>query len=364
MQQLLPEWVPQEAVLLAWPDKQTDWLPWLDESRQTWLALISQLNRNSTPVIMLIREHEIAVCKQIIAHFNHSQPAGSQINRLLLLPANYNDTWLRDYGFLTTGTSTGTDSQDKKQAINFTFNGWGNKFSADQDNLINQTVFARLLQQPLKTVDFVLEGGALEINTEGTLLTTQFCLSNPARNGTWNATVHHDHFQRYLGATEAIILQNGHLEGDDTDGHIDTLVRFTPENNLVIQSCANRPNDSHFPGLAKLVAECAEYFPKATRFELPLPFITNAEQERLPASYANFLISNGAVFAPVYQESEDEQALATLHRAFPGYHIIPINCRPLVQQFGSLHCITMQVPVGTLAPEVIRIANSGISVYE
>lgn len=358
MQQLLPEWVPQEAVLLAWPDKHTDWLPWLNNVRTTWLELISQLNRNLTPVIMLIRETEIASCKHLVSHFNHNQSADNQITRLLLLPADYNDTWLRDYGFLTLSAG------ENKQAISFAFNGWGNKFAADKDNLINENRFADLLQRPLQTVDFVLEGGALEINSEGTLLTTQLCLSNPERNGTFNAAEHHTHFQRQLGAVNTMVLQHGHLQGDDTDGHIDTLVRFTPEHNLVIQSCANRPADSHFEELTKLVAECAELFPQATLFELPLPFTTNTEQERLPASYANFLISNGAVFAPVYQEPEDAQALKTLSHAFPGYHIIPVNCRPLVQQFGSLHCITMQVPVGTLKPQVVRIANSGISVYD
>ena len=358
MQQLLPEWAPQEAILLAWPDDQTDWLPWLDEVRHTWLTLISQLNHNATAVIMLIRDDAIAACKQTIANFNADPTTEAPITKLLLLPADYNDTWLRDYGFLTTRRDA------INQAVSFTFNGWGDKFDAQKDNRINADIFAELLQVPLQSTDFVLEGGALEINAEGTLLTTQCCLSNPARNGTWDEHKNRALLHEILGANKTIILQHGHLAGDDTDGHIDTLVRFTDDNQLVIQSCANRPNDSHFAALTQLVAECAAHFPHAKVFELPLPYITNASEVRLPASYANFLISNQCIFAPVYQAPEDQAALATLRRAFPQFKIVAINCRPLVQQFGSLHCITMQVPVGTLKPQVISLANSGIATYE
>lgn len=357
MQQLIPEWEPQEAVLIAWPDRQTDWLPWLDEVRATWLELISALNQNDTPVIMLIRRMEIKPCKRMVDHFNQRLPY-TAITKLLLLPADYNDTWLRDYGFLTVRKA------ESNQALSFNFNGWGNKFSAAKDNAANEDVFASLLQQPLQSIDFVLEGGALEVNAGGDLLSTYLCLSNPERNGVWDESKNTNIFQSLLGAKRSILLQEGFLEGDDTDGHIDTLVRFTPTNNLVIQSCNNNPLDSHYEKLTRLVNECAQYFPNATLFELPLPHIVNQENERLPASYANFLISNQYIFAPIYQEPEDEVALSILSNAFSDFSIIPINCRHLVQQFGSLHCITMQVPTNTLKPEIISLARSGVVTYE
>lgn len=353
MQKLLPEWFPQEAILLAWPDQYTDWRLWLDEVRHTYLNIICALNANNTPVIMLIRDTEINTCKQLIAK---SFP--KSIDKLLLVPAKYNDTWLRDYGFLT------CQSEQGMQTLDFQFNGWGNKFDADLDNKINQQVFSALLQNPLRSVDYVLEGGAVEIDDNGHLLSTKLCLSNPQRNGAWNKELNLALFQEQFGAKNVSILENGHLEGDDTDGHIDTLVRFTLDSSVVIQSCFNRINDIHFSGLQALVDECKSRINPKTIFELPLPYIENNDSERLPASYANFLISNGQILAPLYGEKEDAAALAVLKAAYPEFVIVPINCHYLVQQFGSLHCITMQVPCETFKPHIIEQATSGISIYE
>lgn len=361
MQQLLPEWAPQEAILLAWPDADTDWSPWLAQARHTYLDLISQLNKADVPVIMLIKETEIPAAQLLFESWNQEQPSqcqGATISQLLLMPANYNDTWLRDYGFLTCETSKG------KQALDFNFNGWGNKFNAEQDTQVTQEVFGPLLKLPPRHIDFTLEGGALEIDAKGHLLSTQLCLSNPERNGEWNEDKHLCIFNDVLGANKVTILQHGHLEGDDTDGHIDTLVRFTPTNAVVIQSSFNRPDDEHYIGLSALVDECEILLKPDAIFELPLPHIMNEANERLPASYANYLISNNHIFAPVYGEPEDAHVLEILRQAYPDFRVIPIDCRTLVQQFGSLHCITMQVPCGTFKSDVISLAKSGILVYE
>lgn len=343
--QLLPEWAPQDAVLFAWPDQFTDWRPWLNEVRQVYLNIIKALNDAGTGVILIIRDAEIKQLKTLL----------DEHARVLLIAADYNDTWMRDYGFLTCKSDQGM------QAIEFTFNGWGQKFDASKDNKINQLHLAALCKLPLISVDCVAEGGALEIDDEGHLLSTEFCLSNPKRNGDMPLSQYTDLFSQYLGAKKVSIFVNGHLEGDDTDGHIDTLVRFTPDQGLVIQSAFNRPDDGHFTGLAALVKECRLAMPEHQIFELPLPDIYNAEGDRLPASYANYLISNQQILCPIYQQPEDQLAMDIMQQAYPNYKIVPINCLPLVQQYGSLHCISMQIPTDTLTVSTLRLLQAGVS---
>jgi len=343
--QLLPEWVKQEAVILAWPDQFTDWRPWLADVRHVYLTIIEALNAANTGVILLVKAAEVESCKAQL----------SKDAKVLLLVADYNDTWVRDYGFLTCASAAGM------QPLEFTFNGWGDKFDARKDNQANRNYLAPLCQLPLITVDLVAEGGALEIDAEGHLLSTQFCLTNPKRNGALSLESYREVFKQYLGASQVSIFEQGHLEGDDTDGHIDTLVRFTPDKGLVIQSAFNRPADQHFAGLAALVAECQAAMPEHQIFELPLPEIYNPDGDRLPASYANYLICNQHVLCPVYQQPEDQLAMDIMQTAYPDFTIVPINCLPLVQQFGSLHCISMQVPQNTLKPEIVQQLNAGVS---
>jgi agmatine deiminase len=346
--QLLPEWTQQEAVMLVWPDKNTDWQPWLDDVQNVYLTIIESLNQANTHVVLLVRSDEIKNC---LSKLHKS-------SNVLLVRADYNDTWIRDYGFLSCANKSGL------QPIEFLFNGWGQKFDATKDNKINQHVLSHLCQQPITSIDLVIEGGALEIDQYGTLLSTQLCLTNPQRNGDKPIASYQQDFEQFLGAKQSIILQNGHLEGDDTDGHIDTLVRFTPDKGLVIQSAFNRPDDSHFEGLAALVKECQQALPTHQIYELPLPHIVNVQGERLPASYANFLISNQHILCPVYQQVEDKLAMQVIQNAYPEFTIEPINCLPLVQQFGSLHCISMQIPCGILKPEVLHSFANGVCVYE
>jgi agmatine deiminase len=345
---LLPEWAPQEAVMLVWPDKHTDWQPWLEDVQGVYLNIIESLNQANTSVLLLVRSSEIKFCKTRLKKYTH----------VLIISTDFNDTWIRDYGFLSCASSTGI------YPIEFEFNGWGQKFDATKDNQLNQKVLAKLCREPIKSIDLVVEGGALEIDQYGTLLSTEFCLTNPKRNGDKSIVSYRQDFEQFIGAKQSVILQNGHLEGDDTDGHIDTLVRFTPNNGLVIQSAFNRPDDSHFEGLSALVKECQHVLPTHQFFELPLPHIVNLQGERLPASYANFLISNQHVLCPIYQQEEDKLAMQVMQNAYPEFTIVPIDCLPLVQQFGSLHCISMQIPCGILKPEVLQSLANGVSVYE
>ena len=346
---LLPEWAPLDAILLAWPHENTDWQPWLEEVEATYLALITAINASGTGVILLVPEGLCATVKSRL----------SPDAKVMLVQAHYNDTWLRDYGFLTCVDM----ASGRHQPVEFRFNGWGNKFDASNDNLVNQQYLAELLIAPLVSYPIVAEGGALEIDDEGHLLSTRQCLLNPERNGNMTLDSYREHFITALGCSQVTIFTEGHLEGDDTDGHIDTLVRFTPDRSLVIQAADNRPDDSHYAGLDALCRQCNEALPQHQQFRLPLPAMFNADGERLPASYANYLICNQHVLVPTYRQPEDSEALDIIARAYPAFNIVPIDCAPLIQQFGSLHCISMQVPKQTLRPDIVSQLAQGVSVY-
>lgn len=345
---MAPEWHNIDAVMLAWPHAQTDWAPWLEDARATYLNVITAVNRNDAGVILLCAPSDVD-------DLNSRLPENA---RVLIVPASFNDTWMRDYGFITC-----KDSEGKGSPVEFRFNGWGNKFNAAEDNLANQRYLASMCKSVLRSSPIVAEGGALEIDEDGHLLSTAQCLLNPERNGDMSLSAYEDAFKDMLGCSKVTILQHGHLEGDDTDGHIDTLVRFTPNKGLVIQACNNRPNDSHFEGLKALCDECALELPEHEQFHLPLPNIVNDEGDRLPASYANYLICNNAILLPVYGEEEDAEAIETVQRAHPNHIVEPIDCSVLVRQYGSLHCISMQVPTNTLKDSIITTLKKGVSLH-
>ncbi|MEW9798555.1 agmatine deiminase family protein [Alteromonas sp. CYL-A6] len=348
---LLPEWTDIDAVLLAWPHANTDWAPWLEEARATYLDVIAAINRHNAGVILLCSPDDLS---DVQSRLNTDA-------RVLLVPASFNDTWMRDYGFLTCADAS--HPGDTGTPVEFRFNGWGEKFDAREDNQVNQRYLAAMCQLPLKTSPVVAEGGALEIDADGHLLSTAQCLLNPKRNGQMTLDDYRDVFRDMLGCRTVTILENGHLEGDDTDGHIDTLVRFTPDKGLVIQAADNRPTDSHYPGLTALCEECKDKLPDHTQYHLPLPLIENDEGDRLPASYANYLICNQAVLVPVYGQPEDAEALRTVQQAYPDFTVEPVDCSVLVRQYGSLHCISMQVPVNTLKTDILNALDQGVTVY-
>jgi agmatine/peptidylarginine deiminase len=345
---MLPEWYQQEAIILAWPDEQTDWQPWLLSVRHTYKQIIRAITQNGTGVILLVRANQI----------EHVEAELRAYGNILLVSADYNDTWCRDYCFITC-----SDGQNMIP-VEFAFNGWGNKFDASKDNLINQKTLASLCQQPLVSHPYVVEGGALEIDDYGHLLSTALCLRNPQRNGDMALSAYQKLFNDSLQASKFTCFCQGHLEGDDTDGHIDTLVRFTPDKGLVVQSCYNRNNDSHFASLNGLVNECKQALADHDIYELPLPYVVNQAGERLPASYANYLINNQQILCPTYRVPEDEIALATIAKAYPNKRIVAIDSFPLIQQFGSVHCISMQVPKDTLKPKVINAFTSHVEVWK
>ena len=241
------------------------------------------------------------------------------------------------------------------QLLDFCFNGWGKKFAADQDNRINGKLMEQGVFNGTYTdhLDFVLEGGSIESDGHGTLLTTSECLLSANRNDRLNRADIEERLKAFLHVERILWLDHGYLSGDDTDSHIDTLARFCPDQTIAYVKCEDR-KDEHYEALARMEEQLRTFRTlQGTPYRLvalPMPeAIFDEDGQRLPATYANFLVVNGAVLMPTYhQPALDEQARKALQKAFPQHEVVGIDCRPLIRQHGSLHCCTMQFPVPVL----------------
>ncbi|WP_395791219.1 agmatine/peptidylarginine deiminase [Aquimonas sp.] len=334
------EWELQSAVLIAWPHADTDWAARLQAVEATYVELAAAITRLQ-PLVVCVRDLEL---QQHVLQLLAARGVG--LARVHCVLAEYDDTWLRDSGPITLRTAEGFELLD------FRFTGWGGKFEASSDDrlvqhLVDAGVFAPNARR--RRIDFALEGGGIETDGAGTLLSTWHCLSerHPERTRE-DITVL---LCRELQQQRVLWLDHGYLEGDDTDAHIDTLARFASPSRIVYQGCSD-PADSHFDELAKMGEEITALRQRNGEpyevFVLPWAQPILDEGRRLAASYANFLIINGAVLMPAYGDAADAAAQAVLARAFPEHQIIALPCRPLIWQNGSLHCITMQLPNGVL----------------
>lgn len=356
MRKLPAEWAPQDAVLLTWPHKNSDWAPHLNAVTNLYLALVEILLQH-TNLIIVAPPAELEILrgsiKNIEQRMGEKNKAGFFAN---LYPIESNDTWARDHGPIT------VFEDQHILLLDFTFNGWGNKFAAHMDNKIssrlhNKNAFGKTKMSP---VDYILEGGAIESDGAGSIMTTSACLLNTNRNVSRIIDqTHHTKkecerlLKTTLGATNILWLDHGYLKGDDTDSHIDTLARFAPNNSILYVAC-DAPDDEHYEELAKMEAQLRAF--KNTDGDaytlLPLPWPApklSDEGERLPATYANFLVTNNAVIVPTYGDTNDQLALKQIQHAFPKHKIYGIDCSVLIEQHGSLHCITMQIPKGVLS---------------
>ena len=337
------EWAPQDAVMLTWPHADSDWRDMLERVEPVFVEIARAVTRFET---LLVVCHDAALKAHV-----HSLllKAGVDLARVRLHIAPSNDTWARDHGAIT------VIENDRPQPLSFVFNGWGGKFRAERDNAINAALSsAGVFRQPARELSLELEGGAIESDGEGTILTTSACLLNPNRNGGGLSREQAEAaLFTHLGAQRVLWLNHGYLAGDDTDSHIDTLARLAPADTIVYVGCADE-SDEHFAALAAMKAELVALRTGNDQpyrlLELPWPQAVYAEDgHRLPATYANYLIINGAVLVPIYADAADERALQVIAEAHPGRAIVAIDCRPLIEQHGSLHCVTMQFPQGTLA---------------
>ena len=336
------EWAPQDAVMLTWPHQDTDWASILMSVEMTYLAIAKEILTEQSLVIVA---HNQQVKERIIALFiKHDL----NTERVHFVVCETNDTWARDHGPIC------VYQDDVLTALDFTFNGWGSKHQSDLDNQINSHLFKTVLapHATSREVELILEGGGIETDGQGTLLTTKECLLNKNRNTTLSQQALESTLEKELGIHHFLWLEHGFLAGDDTDSHIDTLARFAPNNGIVYVSCEDN-SDEHYSELSKMESQLKEFQTKEgdnlVLFPLPWPQAKFDESgERLPATYANYLIINNKVLVPTYQDKNDEKALNIIAAAYPEHQIIGIDCLYLIQQFGSLHCITMQLPRGFL----------------
>ena len=327
------EWHPQCFIQLTWPHAGTDWAYMLDDVEACFVNLANEI-ASRQPLLLVAPDFPEAL---------ESSPYKDQIH-FVACPTN--DTWARDHGFITVLKQDGSPL-----LLDFCFNGWGMKFAANKDNLINQTVFRSglLNGRYCNRRNFVLEGGSIESDGKGTLLTTSPCLLAPNRNDTMTREDIEAYLKEQFNLKQVLWLDYGYLAGDDTDSHVDTLARLCPDNTIVYVQCKDS-NDEHYGALKAMEEQLKEFTtPEGTPYRLlPLPMADacyDEEGERLPATYANFLIMNEAVLFPTYnQPANDEAARLVLQEAFPDREIVGVDCRALIRQHGSLHCVTMQYP--------------------
>ena len=330
------EWEPQSAVLLAWPHGGTDWAERLASVEATFVELVAAITRFERAIVCVADAQVEARARDLLV-------PRADMSRVRFVALPYDDTWLRDSGPITLRGREGL------HLLDFHFTAWGGKFEAGLDDklvsaLAERGVFGSASRE---RIDFALEGGGIETDGAGTLLSTWRCLHE--RHPGLNRVEITSRLQQWLRQDRTLWLEHGYLEGDDTDAHIDTLARFAAPDAIVYQGCDD-PADPHFAELQAMAAELAAFTQANGQpyrlFELPWAKPIMDEGRRLAASYANFLIVNGAVLAPTYGDPADAAALAVLGRAFPGREIVGVPCRPLIWQNGSLHCLTMQLPEG------------------
>ena len=318
------EWEPQWGVQLTWPHADTDWAPILNDIIGTYHQMACEIAK---------RERLIIVA-----------PDGAARDMLrFVCPTD--DTWARDHGFITL-----TDDEGHHHLLDYCFNGWGEKFPADNDNAINRKMYeAGIVEgEYADCLDFVLEGGSIESDGKGTVFTTTGCLMAPHRNQPLTKKEIEMRLKHDLCAERIIWIDHGQLTGDDTDGHIDTLVRICPDDTIIYVGCDD-PNDEQFDGLQQMEAQLKTLTTLEGKpyrlLSLPMHHPISDDGYRLPATYANFLILNGAVLCPTYGQPDlDAEAIRVIGEAFPDREMVPIDSQVIIRQHGSIHCCTMQFP--------------------
>ena len=338
MTRLPAEWEPQQGVLLSWPTRSTDWATNLIEAENSYLSLISAICRFETAHIC-VKEKE--TCTHVMQRLQEND---IDMDKIVLHTLPYDDTWTRDYGPITV-------YRDSKPVwLNFRFNAWGSKYPHVQDDQLNRGLHENVSFNALELIDidFVLEGGSIDCDGNGRLLTTTRCLLSQTRNPDMDKSAVENQLRESLGVNRILWLEHGQLEGDDTDAHIDTLARFCSADTIAYTQCTD-PNDSHAESLNQMQQEL--YDMRQLNGEpyrlIPLPLPTpcyNDQGQRLPANYVNFLIINGAVLLPVYDVETDDISRQQVGMAFPNHEIIDVPSRALLEQYGSLHCVTMHLP--------------------
>ena len=330
-----PEWAEQSAVLIAWPHGEGEFSPWLADVEASYESIALAIAK---------RERLIIACRDEALQQHVTKKLSTKLDSISFAVIPYDLEWVRDTAPLTVEVGQGP------KLLDFRFNSWGNKYEHGNDARLAKNLYdTRVLgKTPMESVDFVLEGGSLETDGEGTLLTTARCLLNPNRNPSFSQAQIEDQLKNFFGLNRVLWLYHGHTEGDDTDAHVDTLARFC-STGTICYTTSDNPQDAIYAGLKAMENELQAL--KTTDGKpyklVPLPVpepIFSEEGDRLPATYANFLIINGAVLVPLYDDPADAYAFCRLSELFPDRDIIGIPSTPLIRQYGSIHCMTMQFP--------------------
>ncbi|OQX74939.1 MAG: agmatine deiminase [Campylobacteraceae bacterium 4484_4] len=329
MRRMPAEWEKQEAVLFAFPHSRSDWADDLQSAYSVFLRMISAVSYHQKCIVLCHDREEI---KSMFCYHD----------KISFVEMDYNDTWIRDYGPIS------VYEDGERLLLDFKFNAWGDKFPYDKDNRVTKTLVEKWFFYPTKVeeIDFVLEGGSIETDGRGTLLTTSTCLLNPNRNPGMSRAQIEERLSSALGIHRVLWLNHGELIGDDTDAHIDTLARFIDPQTIVYVACDD-PSDPHFQPLLEMKKELESFKTENGNpyrlIPLPLPTPIFKTNRRLPATYANFLITNDAVLLPIYRDPADKEMIMLFKSLFGDREIIPIDARRLIEEGGSIHCSTMQL---------------------
>ncbi|AXP08532.1 agamatine deiminase [Campylobacter hepaticus] len=311
----IPEWSQQEYLILALPHAKTDWHPYLDEILHAYKEFVKIVSAFQKVLLIAPNESDFAIFKDI--------------ENLEYFKCDTNDTWIRDFGpidILENG---------RLQALDFTFNAWGNKFESELDNALNSKLFKEKFQEKLKKIDLILEGGSIDFNGEDVMLTSSHCLLNQNRNSHLNKSQIEQKLKEIFGLKQIIWLEHGFIKGDDTDHHIDTLARFIDKNTIAYCICEDT-QDEHYLPLQNMKKELEKT--SYNLLELPLPKPLYYEKRRLGATYANFVFINKALIVPFYKDPNDQVVAKRLAKALPNHQIIGLDARVFLRQNGSLHC--------------------------
>ena len=341
---LAPEWASQSGVMLTWPHRDTIWADTLDDIDGVFVNVAREISQREKLLVVCFDTVHKEHVKNLLMHANVN------LQNIYIFLAPCNDVWVRDHGPIT------VYRHDQPVLLDFVFNGWGNKYPADLDNHLTRTLHQQKAfgMTPMHAVKFVLEGGSIETDGAGTLMTTSRCLLSPERNPALKKPEINQLLADMFGVQQVLWLDYGKLAGDDTDGHIDTLARFVDEHTICYIQCDD-PADEHYFELQAMKAQLETFtnvygIPyRLIPLPMPKPRYAAYDGRRLPATYANFLIINHAILVPTYDDPADHIALSTLKECFPGRDVIAIDCSPVIQWYGSLHCMTMQLPHGVLS---------------
>jgi agmatine deiminase len=333
------EWEPHAATWLSWPHDPITFPERVDKAEDAYRKILKALAPHER-VNLLVRDEST---HHDVKAWLHDE----RIRNVVLWDIPPADVWFRDYGPIFVKRDVPSTSRSEVAMTKWTFNAWGDKYETLlPDNGIPYQLHPHL-GMPMFEAGIVMEGGSLDVNGAGTLLTTKQCLLNANRNPHLSQAQIEGHLRDFLGVRHFIWLGDG-IEGDDTDGHVDDIARFVDKSTVVTVVEENEDDVNHKPlreNLETLRRATDQDGRPLTVVELPMPSGMEDEEGRLPASYANFYIANRTVLVPVFDAPEDNRALAILRKCFPLRNVVPIPCRDLVYGMGTLHCISQQQPL-------------------